>query len=208
MMRRIHQIPSIVWQVMFLVCQSILKTKKSKKLIVDSFPVAACQNNKIFQCKLFTGKAFHGYTASKKSYFFGIKVHMIVTSDGIPIQFLFTPGSAADISTFRHFNFNSLAGSKIYGDRAYNDSQYETLLKTRCAIDLLPKRRRKCVRKHSSKDERFLTHHRGRIETTFSEIISLMPRSIQARTPKGFLLKVLFFILAVTIRSTLKKLLP
>ncbi|MCP5505792.1 MAG: transposase [Chlamydiales bacterium] len=69
--------------------------------MVDSFPVAACQNNKIFRCKLFTGKAFHGYTASKKSYFFGIKVHMIVTSDGIPIQFLFTPGSAADISTFR-----------------------------------------------------------------------------------------------------------
>ena len=69
MMRRIHQIPSIIWQVMFLICQSILKTQQSKRLIVDSFPVAACQNNKIFRCKLFTGTDFHGYTASKKSYF-------------------------------------------------------------------------------------------------------------------------------------------
>ena len=125
LVRRIHQIPSIVWQVMFLICQSILKTSHNKKLIVDSFPVAVCQNNKIFRCKLFTEKRFHGYTASKKSYFFGIKVHMIVTHEGVPIQFLFTPGHAADISAFRLFNFKELRGSKIYGDRAYNDSNYE-----------------------------------------------------------------------------------
>ena len=42
----------------------------------------------------------------------------------------------------------------------------------------------------------------------FSEITSLMPRSIHARTPKGFLLKVLFFILAVTVRHTLKENMP
>lgn len=208
MVRRIHQIPSMIWHVMFLVCQSILQTKRSKKLIVDSFPVAACQNNKIFRCKLFTGKHFHGYTASKKSYFFGIKVHMIVTSQGVPMQFLFTPGHAADISTFRHFNFDKLKGSKIYADRAYNDSQYEALLKTGCGVELLPKRKRKSTRKHSPSDECFLVHHRGRIETTFSEITSLMPRNLQARTPKGFLLKVLFFILAVTMRYTIKKSFP
>jgi len=48
---------------------------------------------------------------------------MIVTSDGIPIQFLFTSGHAADISTFRHFNFRGLGGCKIYADGAYSDSQ-------------------------------------------------------------------------------------
>jgi len=37
LVRRIHQIPSIVWQIMFLICQSILKTSNSKKLIADSF---------------------------------------------------------------------------------------------------------------------------------------------------------------------------
>lgn len=205
MVRRIHQIPTIVWQIMFLVCQSVLKTNRCKKLIVDSFPVAVCQNHKIFRCKLFNGKKFRGYTASKKSYFFGIKVHMIVTHDGIPLQFLFTPGNAADISTFRHFNFKDLSGSKIYGDRAYNDAHYAACLKKGCGIDLLPKRKRRSKRNHSSSDEWFLLHRRGRIETTFSEITALMPRSIQAKTKRGFLLKVLFFILAVTVRYALKK---
>jgi hypothetical protein len=204
LVRRIHQIPPIVWQVMFLICKSILKTSENKKLIVDSFPVASCQNNKIFRCKLFTEKYFHGYTASKKSYFWGIKVHMLVTHDGVPVQFLFTPGHAADISAFRHFSFGEIKGSKIYGDRAYNDSHYEALLKKGYDINLVPKKKRKSRRKHSSSDEHFLLHHRGRIETTFSEIKLLMPRSIQARTAKGFLLKVLFFILAVTVKYTLK----
>ena len=124
MVRRMHQIPSMIWQVMFLICQSLLKTRHCKRLIVDSFPVAVCQNNKIFRCKLFTDKSFHGYTASKKNYFWSIKVHMIVTLDGIPVQLLFTPGHAADISTLKHFNFKELTGAKIYADRAYNDSHY------------------------------------------------------------------------------------
>ena len=98
-----------------------------------------------------------------------------------------------------------LKGSKIYGDRAYNDSHYEELLEKGYGINLIPKRKQKSRRKHSSEDECFLLHHRGRIETTFSEIKMLMPRSIQARTAKGFLLKVLFFILGVTVKDTLKE---
>jgi hypothetical protein len=54
---------------------------------------------------------------------------MLVTDEGIPIQFLFTPGNAADISAFRYFKFKELKGVKIYADRAYNASQYESLLK-------------------------------------------------------------------------------
>ena len=33
-------------------------------------------------------KDFHGYIASKKRYFFGVKVHMIVNAEGIPMQYL------------------------------------------------------------------------------------------------------------------------
>lgn len=95
---------------------------------------------------------------------------MLVTHDGIPVQFLFTPGHAADISAFRHFNFEELRGSKIHGDRAYNDSLYEALLKRGYDISLVPRKKRKSRRKCSSSGENFLLHHIGRVETTFSEI--------------------------------------
>lgn len=87
MVRRIHQIPSKIWLILFWVCQEFVKAHPSKKLIVDSFPVAVCQNHKIFRCKLLNEERFRGYTASKKSYFFGIKVHMIVTRVSIHSRF-------------------------------------------------------------------------------------------------------------------------
>ena len=102
------------------------------------------------------------------------------------------------------FQFDLLKGSKIYGDGAYNDFQFEMLLKESSGIELIPKRKRNSKRKNSPEEEFFLKFHRGRIETTFSEINALMPKSIQARTPKGFLLKVLFFILGYTLKRLIK----
>ena len=54
------------------------------------------------------------------------------------------------------------------------------------------------------KDEHFLGKNRWRIETTFSEITALMPRSLQARTSKGFLLKIMFFILGYSVKRLMK----
>lgn len=121
------------------------------------------------------------------------------------LEFLFTPGSSSDISTFRHFQFDRLKGTKVYGDGAYIDHQFEGLLKKAYQIELVPKRKKNSVRKNTSEDELFLVHHRGRIETTFSEITALMPRNIQAKTSRGFLLKVMFFILGYTVKRSAKQ---
>jgi len=200
LIRRIHQIPEIVWLIIFTVCRDFLCQKKSRNFIVDSFPVSACQNNKIFRCKLFTHKAYRGYTASKKTYFFGIKVHMIVNLEGVPIEFHFSPGSTSDIKGLKCFFFNLDEGAKIFADRAYNDYNFEDLLSESANIKLIPKRKLNSKRKNSGTDEFFLSLFRNRIETTFSSIASLMPRYIKAKTAKGFLLKTLFFILGYMIK--------
>jgi hypothetical protein len=44
---------------------------------------------------------------------------------------------------------------------------------------------------------------RKRIETTFSEILSLCPRKIHAVTPQGFILKIVLFICAYTFDAIL-----
>ena len=197
--RRIHQIPEAIWSIMFTICKELLCNKKSKEFIVDSFPISACQNNKIFRCKLFTTKSYHGYTASKKSYFFGIKVHMIIDLNGIPVEFHFTPGSVKD------FSFDFEQGSKVYADRAYNDYKFEDLLFETSNIQLVPRRKVNSKRKNKGTDEFCLSLYRNRIETVFSSITSLMPRSIKARTSKGFFLKVFFFILGYVVKRLLKK---
>jgi len=201
--RRIHLISPECWLLAFQICKEILGVQNSKECIVDSFPVPCCQNNKIFRCRLFRGKEFHGYTASKKAYFFGLKVHMIVDIHGIPIEFLFTPGSEADIKGFRRFEFNNVSGSKIYADKAYTDYFQEDLLMETFGIELIPKRKKRSKRKNSQYNEFFLSLYRNKVETTFSSIISLMPRHIRASTQTGFCLKILFFIFGYTIKRML-----
>jgi hypothetical protein len=67
LVRRIHQIPEHIWFLAFQICKEILNAKNHNEFIVDSFPVACCQNNKILRCRLFQDKEYQGYTASKKS---------------------------------------------------------------------------------------------------------------------------------------------
>lgn len=200
LVRRIHRIPEHVWLLAFHMCQQVLTVKNSTEYIIDSFPVPCCQNNKIFRCKIFQGKKYHGYTASKKSYFFGIKVHMITDLNGIPIEFIFTPGSVNDIKSLAYFEFDLKNGSRIYADKAYNDYLQEDILKESNNIKFIPKRKINSKRKNDLFDDFLLSINRNRIETTFSRIINLMPRCIRAVTTQGFVLKVFLFILGYMIR--------
>jgi len=196
LVRRIHKIPDHLWSIFFLVLQMFLRDEKQETFIVDSFPVKAYENHKSFRAKIFSGKEFHGFSASKKQYFFGIKVHMIVTMDGVPVEVLFTPGSVSDVKSLQDFPLDLPEGATLLGDRAYNNYSFEDFLLEHEGIKLLPKRRKNLKRQHTPEKNFCLQMQRNHIETVFSSIVSRMPRSIRARTEKGFCLKVMFFIFA------------
>ena len=196
LVRRIHQIPYEVWMMVFTALQIFLRDKDKNIFIIDSFPVPAYQNHKSFRARIFATKEYHGYTASKKQYFFGIKVHMIVDVDGVPIEFLFTPGSVADIAAVPMFSMHLPANSLLLGDRAYTNYALEDFLAEAQNILMIPKRKLTHQRQHSSENNELLKLHRNRIETVFSSIVSRMSRRIHVRTEKGFCLKILFHILA------------
>ena len=199
LVRRIHQIPDYVWTLIFSALKIFLSNKSTNLFIVDSFPVKAYENHKSFRARIFSGKQYHGYAASKKQYFFGIKVHMLVDVDGVPIEFSFTPGSTADIKALKDFPLDLPENAIIFGDRAYTSYDLEDNLLELGGIRLLPKRKKNFKRQNSQEQNFYISVYRNRIETVFSSITSRMPRYIKARTEKGFCLKVLFFILAYMI---------
>jgi Transposase DDE domain len=126
---------------------------------------------------------------------------MIVSVLGIPVEFTFTSGSESDVRGFRRLECDFPEGSRIYADRAYTDYLQEELLKESRDIELIPRRKKNSKRQHSPERDFLLSMNRNRIETTFSAIVSLMPRCIRAVTQKGFYLKVFLFILAYTINK-------
>ena len=111
---------------------------------LDSFPVAACENVRIRRCRLYQGECYRGYQASKKRYVYGLKVHLLVTRTGAPVEFFLTPAATADVSGLRDFDFDLPEGALVVGDKAYNDYEMEDVLDT-AGIHLRP------FRKHNSK---------------------------------------------------------
>ncbi len=73
--RRLHRLPETLWQqALFVLAQMHQKSNPDRVHVVDTFPVPVCHNIRIKRCKLYRDEAFRGYCASKKQYYFGLKV--------------------------------------------------------------------------------------------------------------------------------------
>ena len=174
-----------------------LKANSSKEFAVDSFPISSCEKMRIDRRKLFKKEEFIGYAPSKRKYFCGVKVHMLVTGEGKPIEFSIQPASKNDLSILWKMELNLPQGSVVYADGAYNSYLLEDLLAEDSGITLLAKRKQKnSKRQRSEEKEKQISSKRQIIETAFSTIVRYLPKSMRPRTEKGFLLRVLSALLA------------
>lgn len=195
--RRLHSIDLDLWRIVFQSLKSALQSRKTHlEYVIDSFPVEVCQNSRSYRCKILSGKNFIGYCSSKKKYYFGVKVHMITTISGMPIEIIITPASIADITALKTMEIDVISGSTLYGDKAYTDYEFEDLLREAAEIRLVPQRKACMKRQHYGPLAYQQEIQRKRIETTFSQITGLFPRSIRASTKRGFIMKIFLFIMA------------
>ena len=172
--------------------------------MVDSLPVAVCDNIRIRHCRLYPPeehgtKLFRGYVASKRRYFSGLRVHLIVTAAGEPVEFALAAASEADIAVFRELNLDLGEGSIICADKAYTYYHYEALLKE-VGLRLKAQRNKRSKRPMPAWEEFLGKPIRQYIETGFSKLNAMFPRNIHAVTPRGFELKLVCFLLAFSIK--------
>ena len=197
--RRLHLIPHSIWQRLFSVLAEYFKRNhSSNEYVVDSFPIPACENVRIFRAKIFSGEKYRGYAASKKRFFYGLRAHVIVTTNQEPVECFFAPGSESDLSAFRRFDLDLPEGATIYADKAYTSYEYEDFLKEN-NVHLISERRSNSKRPLDGCVKYLQSYWRKRVETAFSRITSVFPKHIHAVTGKGFELKVFAFILAYSI---------
>ena len=198
--RRLHRLPETLWQFALSVLAQIhQKTNPERVHVVDTFPVPACHNIRIRRCKLYRGNAFRGYCASKKQYYFGLKVCMIVTEAGEPVELVLVPASTADVSALRCMDLNLPPGSEIFADSAFLDRQFENALNEQADLRLVVPRRSNMKDQLDGCLEYVCCFCRKRVETTFSQLSERLARSIHAVTPRGFALKIMLTVLAFSI---------
>ena len=94
---------------------------------------------------------YRGYIASKKRYFYGIRVQLLSTGDGIPVEFAFLPGEANDTRGLKALPLNLPESSSIYCDAGYTDYQAEDESQQNDGVSL-----KFLVRTHHEHDRRTL----------------------------------------------------
>jgi len=203
--RRIHAIFELIIDIFFNVAEVIKKMNISSEYIIDSFPISVCENIRIPRSKIVKGKQYRGRKASLKKYFYGFTIQVIVTVDGIPVEFAILPGSYHDIIGMRNMFFNLPENSILYGDNAYTDYDYEDDCLEAENIRMMIARKNNSHRQHQPWQDYMLSVRRKRIETTFSQLSNMYPKHIHAVTIDGFLIKVVMFIFIFTINEKFLK---
>lgn len=198
--RRLHALPDALWQALFaLLGEAAKQSNSTGAYVVDSFPVPVCDNIRIWHCKLYDQEMYRGKIASKKRFFYGVKVHLLISGDGQPIEFSLAPGSVADINAFRGLPLDLPRGCEIHADAAYTDYTVEDMLKQQADITLIAARKKNSTRQFAGWVTYLSQHTRKRVETTISQINLRFAKCIHAVTPQGFELKVFLSVLAFAI---------
>lgn len=207
--RRLHRVAGLFMRLFQGLARYFKAKEKNQEnsFLIDSFPVAVCDNIRIDRCRIYpkeaTEDAFRGYIASKKRYFYGVKLFLMTTQEGHPVEVFFTPGSYSDTAQLKQFAFDLAEGATVYGDKAFNEYFTEDLLVVASGINLSPLRKKNSRRKEPAYVEYVQHYYRKGIETAGSLIEQRLPKTIHAVTARGFELKVFLFVLALSIDGLL-----
>jgi len=194
--RRWHALRHLLLRLFEVIGLSLKQENQGQQYLLDSFPLEVCDNIRIRRCRLLQGEDYRGYCAAKRRYFYGFRVHVITTSQGVPVELAFLPGEANDGRGLSALPMALAEGSEVFMDAGYTDYKTEDDALEADGIRFSVARKKNSTRRDEWAEYWFKKMTRHAIETVFSEITSWFPKRIHAVTIEGFLLKATLFIFA------------
>jgi len=169
--------------------------------VVDSTPVECGRSRETARRSDLAGWAEYGYCASHSRYFWGLRLHMLATLNGLPVGFALTGAKADERQVLLGILdadpqlTSDRAGQILIGDKNYFGADFETDL-GRAGLTLLrPARKGETERAGS----RFFKPLRQTVESIFDTCKDQIDlERHRGRTPAGVLVRVLQRILALT----------
>lgn len=119
--RRLHALSDLLFQLFFQIGQHLKVVARASAYVLDSLPVAVRDNIHIGRCKLLKGEQWRGKQASMRRYFYGVKVQVLSTNNGKPVEFYFVPGNESDIQALKKLPMTVAPESSICADSAFTD---------------------------------------------------------------------------------------
>lgn len=171
--------------------------------IMDSVPIPVCiyaraSRNMRF-CEEFAvdNSSLYGYCASKKESIYGFKLHLMVSSEGIPVHFVLAPAAPHDVSLAPEVLESYRQGITIGFDKGYV-GLHKKLLRLE-DYNLIVQQRNNQKEQLSKEEKSFLRQFRSIVETTnslLSEQFNL--QYTRAKSKRGLIHRVTAKIMSLT----------
>lgn len=167
-------------------------------VIIDIFSLPLCLPVRNYSVLIFNMIADIRYNASKHIWFYGFKVHMLVTLSGYILNYVVTPATVHDIKVV-HELLDGCIQSVILADLGYLSHEFKDKLEQEGYLLWTPLRQNMAGAKQHNHWK--LIAMRQTIETRFSELCSLfdMERTL-ARSMTGLQLRIEQIIQAYNLR--------
>jgi len=191
--RRLHALSDWLYGIVTLLGE-IFAT--GEVFIIDSMPLPVCKRVRARRCKKVRGKPYCGYCAAKRAKFFGWRLHLICTAEGIPVSFDLLPAAEHDLTPIHELTVNLPAGAAVFGDKGYISADDAHTILEETGVRLVSIRR-KNMTPNSWADDFDLRLYRKRIETVYSQMEVMGTQRLHARTNLGFDLKAWASLLAL-----------
>jgi hypothetical protein len=192
--RRIHQLASWLASITQVLAELF---SEGHVFIIDSCPLPVCKRVRAGRCKKVRGKAFCGYCSAKQEKFFGWRLHLVCTAEGVPVSFALIEGAHHDLTAIHELCFVLPEGAKVYGDKAFNSADDEATMLQDTGVELIPIRRKNMTTQNTLAETFALQRYRHQIETLNSQLEHMGLQRLKARTNSGFFIKLHASLLAL-----------
>jgi len=198
--RRVNNLHYVIDYIFRVLSEIFYKVSKSEIYSVDSFPVEVCKIERSQSCNIYNHKDMKGYNSSKKRWFYGFKVHMVVTTNKEPVHCYISYANEHDVKTAKRYLPTMKSNTTVIGDKGYLSKTLKEFL-AKLGINLT------AIQRSNMKEDKdyFIKRKlRKKVETVFSIITGRFGNVIKATSIDGFLTKLKLFITAYSLDCFLK----
>jgi len=171
--------------------------------IIDTTGIPVVKLHRARTCRSFKKNAEvnFGYCASKDTYYYGQKLTLSVTPQGIPTGHILTPANLHDVRALKE-NLSGIGsefvGKTVVADKGYYDGELETTLKQDFNSRLVVPEKKRHQRKNSEYDKKLL---KGRqiIETVNEQLQDqMLIDETRAKSQPGLVSRIQAILLSFT----------
>lgn len=139
--------------------------------IIDSAPIPVIGYVRARRSRRFTDRwrCRFGYCAAKQLRYFGMKLHLVTSKEGIPVTYTLSPANRHDVKLLPALAERLDRGTILLGDKGYVSAELAETLRQERGVHVVTSRRVN-QRAQNTPWQRRLLKRRGRIDSTFNQL--------------------------------------